>query len=672
MDRREMDGGHVSRADEHRVLSDLSAFPNVAAMLAFDQIWKKNRTEKKKRKIDQIHTEQHHKKPGQMQVTEGSKLHEVVILSDDSDGDVVKNNQSCKMGGEEIMQSVEVKRMRESGQEEEEKNNNVGVGIVNPKVSSVHISKVDEYQTLADLTNFPNLSSTLAFKATRRKNRKKKKNKNRKIEIGVQNDTEQHHQKPGQMQVTEGANLQQLVILSDDSDFEVTKKIDSCKMDNKETMQSIEAERIRENSKEEEERRNNVGVGIGNDKVRNGHISKMEEYQMLADLTNFPNLASMLAFEATWRKNRKKKKKNKKRKLKIRAQNDKEQHHQKPEQVATIEAPNLQELVTLPDTNENRGIKNGQSCEINREDTTELREEKKQNNNKNEEELKGDNAGVQSADHKVSNGHVSKADEYKMLMDLTDFPNLAALLAFEATQRNNGTKKKKNKKRKIELKVPNNMADVAKEETHTNTCKAIETTKAFKVDDNPSSFVIADLYLSNSQEDTVNAVEEDKQADSSREIIPYLPKPVKSMDEIVPRKLLCRPRYFNHPESSRVMATPVTRKMQKKKKPCFICGGLNHNVTHCKQVIDCSVCSGRGHLANDCPEKYAIKDESSKFCLRCGDSGHDLFSCSSDYSYDDLKEIRCFVCKAFGHLCCVDYVVKDQGCRMGDSEISQP
>ncbi|THG22990.1 hypothetical protein TEA_010289 [Camellia sinensis var. sinensis] len=622
MDRREMDGGHVSRADEHRVLSDLSAFPNVAAMLAFDQIWKKNRTEKKKRKIDQIHTvsntriEQHHKKPGQMQVTEGSKLHEVVILSDDSDGDVVKNNQSCKMGGEEIMQSVEVKRMRESGQEEEEKNNNVGVGIVNPKVSSVHISKVDEYQTLADLTNFPNLSSTLAFKATRRKNRKKKKNKNRKIEIGVQNDTEQHHQKPGQMQVTEGANLQQLVILSDDSDFEVTKKIDSCKMDNKETMQSIEAERIRENSKEEEERRNNVGVGIGNDKVRNGHISKMEEYQMLADLTNFPNLASMLAFEATWRKNRKKKKKNKKRKLKIRAQNDKEQHHQKPEQVATIEAPNLQELVTLPDTNENRGIKNGQSCEINREDTTELREEKKQNNNKNEEELKGDNAGVQSADHKVSNGHVSKADEYKMLMDLTDFPNLAALLAFEATQRNNGTKKKKNKKRKIELKVPNNMADVAKEETHTNTCKAIETTKAFKVDDNPSSFVIADLYLSNSQEDTVNAVEEDKQADSSREIIPYLPKPVKSMDEIVPRKLL---------------------------------------------VIDCSVCSGRGHLANDCPEKYAIKDESSKFCLRCGDSGHDLFSCSSDYSYDDLKEIRCFVCKAFGHLCCVDYVVKDQG-----------
>ncbi|KAL7225836.1 hypothetical protein ACSBR1_021067 [Camellia fascicularis] len=261
-----------------------------------------------------------------MQVTEGSKLHEVVILSDDSDGDVVKNNQSCKMGGEEIMRSMEVKRMRESGQEEEEKNNNVGVGIVNPKVSNVHISKLDEYQTLADLTNFPNLSSTLAFKATQRKNRKKKKNKKRKIEVGVQNDTEQHHQKPGQMQVTEGANLQQLVILSDDSDFEVTKKVDSCKMDNKETMQSIEAERIRESSKEEEERRNNVGVGIANDKVCKGHISKMEEYQMLADLTNFPNLASMLAFEATWRKNRKKKKKNKKRKLEIRAQNDKVVH----------------------------------------------------------------------------------------------------------------------------------------------------------------------------------------------------------------------------------------------------------------------------------------------------------------------------------------------------------
>ncbi|THG18571.1 hypothetical protein TEA_010851 [Camellia sinensis var. sinensis] len=103
--------------------------------------------------------------------------------------------------------------------------------------------------------------------------------------------------------------------------------------------------------------------------------------------------------------------------------------------------------------------KKRQDCEINHKDTTELREEKKQNNSNNEEEGNGYNAGVQSADHKVSNGHVSKADEYKMLMDLTDFPNLVALLAFEATQRNNGTKKKKKKKkkRKIEFKLPNNV-----------------------------------------------------------------------------------------------------------------------------------------------------------------------------------------------------------------------
>lgn len=45
---------------------------------------------------------------------------------------------------------------------------------------------------------------------------------------------------------------------------------------------------------------------------------------------------------------------------------------------------------------------------------------------------------------------------------------------------------------------------------------------------------------------------------------------------------------------------------------------------------------------------------SSNFCLRCGDSGHDLFSCEGEYHTDDLKKIQCYICKSFGHLCCVN------------------
>lgn len=42
-------------------------------------------------------------------------------------------------------------------------------------------------------------------------------------------------------------------------------------------------------------------------------------------------------------------------------------------------------------------------------------------------------------------------------------------------------------------------------------------------------------------------------------------------------------------------------------------------------------------------------------CLKCGDSGHDMFSCWNNYSADDLKEIQCYICKSFGHLCCASY-----------------
>ncbi|GAU14500.1 hypothetical protein TSUD_250420 [Trifolium subterraneum] len=70
----------------------------------------------------------------------------------------------------------------------------------------------------------------------------------------------------------------------------------------------------------------------------------------------------------------------------------------------------------------------------------------------------------------------------------------------------------------------------------------------------------------------------------------------------------------------------------------------------------CSTCKIVGHRSKDCPKKHGGDSNSKSLtvCLRCGNSGHDMFLCKNDYSQDDLKEIQCYVCKKFGHLCCVN------------------
>ncbi|EEF30802.1 cellular nucleic acid binding protein, putative [Ricinus communis] len=59
------------------------------------------------------------------------------------------------------------------------------------------------------------------------------------------------------------------------------------------------------------------------------------------------------------------------------------------------------------------------------------------------------------------------------------------------------------------------------------------------------------------------------------------------------------------------------------------------------------------------PQRKARKHQENKShpdaCLRCGGPGHEMFSCRTDYLPDDLKEIQCYVCKKFGHLCCHDF-----------------
>ncbi|KAK6144156.1 hypothetical protein DH2020_020976 [Rehmannia glutinosa] len=135
--------------------------------------------------------------------------------------------------------------------------------------------------------------------------------------------------------------------------------------------------------------------------------------------------------------------------------------------------------------------------------------------------------------------------------------------------------------------------------------------------------------------------------------------PAEVPDNVVLRKLLRGPRYFDPPDSSWGACyncgeeghTTVNCTSARRKKPCFVCGSFEHNAKQCSKGRDCYICKQQGHRAKDCPEKY----KSSKICLKCGDLGHEMFSCRNDYSPDDIKEIQCYICGRFGHLCCINY-----------------
>ncbi|XP_071690456.1 uncharacterized protein [Rutidosis leptorrhynchoides] len=142
--------------------------------------------------------------------------------------------------------------------------------------------------------------------------------------------------------------------------------------------------------------------------------------------------------------------------------------------------------------------------------------------------------------------------------------------------------------------------------------------------------------------------------------------PVKKSDNLVLRKLLRGPRYFdpasnwgnccNCGESDHTVAScAVISAVNKRKKPCYICASFEHDGRHCEQGKGCLICNKKGHRAKNCPEKSVEGFRKTDLCLKCGDSGHDMFTCKSAYSLDDLKEIQCYLCKGFGHLCCTNY-----------------
>lgn len=121
---------------------------------------------------------------------------------------------------------------------------------------------------------------------------------------------------------------------------------------------------------------------------------------------------------------------------------------QEAEKMAANEYPKLEKLVVLLDTNGSKPLKNDTTSD---RSTTQLSEAPKKESSKEVQE--DENGGRNSKDIRSGgdingNGYVyrTKAEEYKMLADLSEFPQLAAMFAFEARM--------KKKREKVELVAP--------------------------------------------------------------------------------------------------------------------------------------------------------------------------------------------------------------------------
>ncbi|XP_050242426.1 uncharacterized protein LOC126691375 isoform X11 [Quercus robur] len=343
-----------------------------------------------------------------------------------------------------------------------------------------------------------------------------------------------------------------------------------------------------------------------------------EDYRVLSDMTSFDNLRAMIEAEA-FRRRKKKRKRNKKHKY-----------------INIIDA-----LSDMQQSSDVQAVETTGELDAEAVEETYMAEiaEKVISVMVDPEIEKPVMLKASSKDEDANNMKKKKyEDEYRMISDLTSFDNLRAMYEAEALMR----------KRRESLKTKKENIVSCAEEVSVDAPKEVE--QSDKVQAVPTA---EELEIKSVE---VEMVKEEKQSVTSEGLESSLLLEKESVEKnykVLPRNLLWRARYFDPPYGEE-FHTRGNCKGERQKRPCFICAGYGHSWKYCKQGQDCFVYKVRGPSAIDRPVRH--QDPSSNICLRCGGKGHNMFSCWSEYSPDDLKEIQCYVCKNFGHLCCVDFL----------------
>ncbi|EOY09643.1 Uncharacterized protein TCM_025041 isoform 2, partial [Theobroma cacao] len=332
--------------------------------------------------------------------------------------------------------------------------------------------------------------------------------------------------------------------------------------------------------------------------------SKVEEHGMISDLSGFDNLRAMIEGEATVQRRKRRRKRKRKRKKNKQAQHpllvdagkpaiDTEQAG-RDEAVRTVEVSKM-DLIEIPATDVPQKPAVDTAVKESKMIATVQAVKSRTGGN-------GDEAGSEDVFGLFS----SSPEDGNLISNISSKKSTGKMLSVEATINKDSKTVWRNELKTV---VAEETVDVGKREIHAENAKCVETVKS--------------------------------------------PETEPAQNTVL-RRLLRKPRYFDSPngfwarsfscgEDHPAAAANCT--VQKRLKPCFLCGSLQHNGKHCVQ--------GRDHQAN-CQEKQDENNLTYIICLRCGDSGHDMFSCRSDYSPDDLKRIQCYVCNGFGHLSCVN------------------
>ncbi|RYR45833.1 hypothetical protein Ahy_A07g031607 isoform A [Arachis hypogaea] len=176
--------------------------------------------------------------------------------------------------------------------------------------------------------------------------------------------------------------------------------------------------------------------------------------------------------------------------------------------------------------------------------------------------------------------------------------------------------------------------------------------KVKKVESEEHNVVTAEGQVTIETVETTKPIKEAENDEPAEE-----PAMVQMGDNAVLRKLLRGPRYFDAPDSGGWGAcyncgeeghAAVNCTAAKRKKPCYVCCSLEHNAKNCTMEVQCYVCKKFGHL---CCVNTADSTPRVISCYQCGQLGHTGLACARlrTEAADAATPSSCYRCGEAGH-----------------------